>query len=60
MGHAPPHWEGVGRIPSQGVPQDNGEEKSEREERHGGIPLTGGHDGGGGTAGGGGLNLLTP
>ena len=56
----PTHLEGVGRIPPQGGPQNDGEETSVREGRSVDIPPAGGHDGEGRTAGGGDLRLPPP
>ena len=60
MVHDPPYWEGIGRISPQGGPQADGEETSEREGRHVGIPPAGGRYDGGGTVGGGDLRLPPP
>ena len=59
-GGKPPHWEGVGSIPPQGVPQADREETLAREGRRLGIPPARGNDGGGGTAGVGDLRLPPP
>ena len=45
VSHDPPHWEGVGRIPTQGGPQDDWEATSARKGRHMGITPSGGRDG---------------
>ena len=53
VGYDSMHWEGVGQIPPQGGPKDDGEETLEREGRHVDIPPAGIRDVGGGPIGGG-------
>ena len=52
--------EGVGRIPPQGVPQDDRAATTEGAERRLGLPPDGGCNGGGRLPGGGDLRLLPP
>ena len=59
-GDDPTHWEGVGRIPTQGDPQADGESTLAREVWSVDIPPSGGRDGEDGTAGGGDLRLPPP
>ena len=51
MGCDLPHWEGFGRITSQGGPKDHGEVTLERKVWRMGIPPAGGRTGRGNTAG---------
>ena len=60
MGPDASHEEGVGRIPPQGGPQDDGEATVERTERSVVLTPAGGFDDGGGIARDGDLQLLQP
>ena len=60
VGHDPPHWEGVGNIPTQLGLQADGEATAVRKGRRMSIPPADGRNGGGRTAGGGYLCLPPP
>ena len=60
MGDDPLHWEGVGKIPTQGVLQSDREITLDRGRQRVGILPAGGSDGGGRTSVVGDLRLLTP
>ena len=58
MGDNTAHWEGLGRIPSQGGPQADGKITSEKIGGWMGVYPNGGRDDGGGITGGEDLHLL--
>ena len=60
VNHDSPHWEGVGQIPQQGIPQDDGESNLERKGWFMVITPDVGRDGGCMTEGGGDLRLPPP
>ena len=60
MGHEPPHWEVVRKIPPQGGLQADGEETLAIKVQRIDIHPAGGRDGGGRATGGGDLRLPLP